>query len=70
MNVAEAARELGYSPWYVRKLARKGDALAGTREGRDWNFPKDAVMAFKQARRQKGANPIMKTLLKRGIFQS
>jgi len=48
MTTDEAAKVLGYSPEYVRRMLRKGK-LPSEKMGRLWLIPRDAVEEYKEA---------------------
>jgi hypothetical protein len=52
-STARAAHELELSRRQVRRIARNG---IGTRDGRDWLLPKDAVLALKAERECEARN--------------
>jgi hypothetical protein len=52
-STERAAGEIGISPRQVRRIARNG---IGTKDGRDWLLPKEAVLALKREREWKARN--------------
>jgi excisionase family DNA binding protein len=50
MTIAEAARTLGLSQWYVRQLCNKGE-IAAFKEGPRWSIPAEVVAVFSRLRR-------------------
>lgn len=60
--ISEAAKTLGYTVQHTRLLIRQGK-LQGTKKGRDWVIPREAVMDYNI---RKASIPLLPSSSKRG----
>jgi hypothetical protein len=67
MNVQKAAKKLGFSAVYLRKLARMGRVQGAQKLGRDWLIPSPPRVL--PSERPRGYHGHRKNLLSAGHFQ-